>query len=177
MSNITYVVGDLFQAPQGFCLAHCISADFVLGAGIAVQFNKKFNMKERLKDQWGNSEVQIGDVIKIDNVYNLITKEHSYEKPTYDSLQKAVQTMIDLMKDDGVKKVAMPKIGAGLDRLKWNVVLAIIKDAFEKTDIEVVIYFLPNDNDFPNANNDSYISYDKDEDVRCNKGYMDDYIF
>ena len=33
--NITIEKRDLFTMPQGYYLAHCISADFALGAGIA----------------------------------------------------------------------------------------------------------------------------------------------
>ena len=47
------------------------------------------------------------------------------------------------MKEDmvatGVKKIAMPKIGCGLDRLNWNIVRSIIKEVFEDTDIEILI--------------------------------------
>lgn len=32
---------DLFSVPNDYYLAHCISADFALGKGIAVEFNKQ----------------------------------------------------------------------------------------------------------------------------------------
>ena len=32
---------DLFTMPEDYALAHCISADFALGAGIAKEFDKK----------------------------------------------------------------------------------------------------------------------------------------
>lgn len=32
--------GDLFSVDDSYHLAHCISADFALGAGIAVQFTR-----------------------------------------------------------------------------------------------------------------------------------------
>ena len=37
---------DLFCVPSNYYLVQCISADFAMGAGIAVQFNKHFNVKE-----------------------------------------------------------------------------------------------------------------------------------
>ena len=40
--------GDLFAVPQGYYLAHCISGDFALGAGIAKQFNEVYNMRFKL---------------------------------------------------------------------------------------------------------------------------------
>lgn len=35
--NYMEMTGDLFAVPQGYYLAHCISGDFSLGAGIAKQ--------------------------------------------------------------------------------------------------------------------------------------------
>ena len=34
--------GDLFMAPDNYSLVHCVSADFHMGKGIAVQFKKRF---------------------------------------------------------------------------------------------------------------------------------------
>ena len=41
---LTYVKGDLFTDRRSF-LAHCISKDFTLGAGIAKQFDKIYDMR------------------------------------------------------------------------------------------------------------------------------------
>ena len=37
------VYGDLFNVDKKYYLAHCISADFALGKGIAVEFNKRYD--------------------------------------------------------------------------------------------------------------------------------------
>ena len=42
---------DLFTVPQGYYLAHCISSDFALGAGIAVKFDEVYNMKFKLQKE------------------------------------------------------------------------------------------------------------------------------
>lgn len=38
-------VKDLFTVTEDYYLAHCISADFGMGKGIVVEFNKRFDMK------------------------------------------------------------------------------------------------------------------------------------
>ena len=43
---------DLFSLGPEYYLAHCISADFALGAGIAVQFNRRFDLHKRLKAEY-----------------------------------------------------------------------------------------------------------------------------
>ncbi len=40
---------DLFSVPEDYYLAHCISADFAMGKGIVVEFNRRFDMKNKLK--------------------------------------------------------------------------------------------------------------------------------
>lgn len=41
-------IRDLFTDSDEYYLAHCISADFALGAGIAVEFDKRFDMRRKL---------------------------------------------------------------------------------------------------------------------------------
>jgi len=43
--TITEINGNLFEVPQGYYLAHCISGDYALGAGIAKTFNEIYNMR------------------------------------------------------------------------------------------------------------------------------------
>lgn len=45
-------IRDLFSVSEDYYLAHCISADFGMGKGIAVEFNKNFDMKRILKDKY-----------------------------------------------------------------------------------------------------------------------------
>ncbi|NXS13100.1 OARD1 deacetylase, partial [Neodrepanis coruscans] len=45
------VKGDLFSCPPSEALAHCISEDCRMGAGIAVLFKKKFGGVQELLDQ------------------------------------------------------------------------------------------------------------------------------
>mgnify|MGYP004557858059 FL=1 len=132
-------VRDLFTVPQGYMLAHCISADFNLGGGIARQFCEHYNMKERLMNGYGTDFSEVGISLQIDNVHNLVTKRYVKDKPTYADLKKALEDMQVEMELDGQKKVAMPRIGCGLDGLDWGIVKAIIKDVFEDTDIEILI--------------------------------------
>ena len=42
-------------------------------------------------------------------------------------------------KANNIKKVAMPVIGCGLDKLKWDKVSKIIKNIFKDIDIEILV--------------------------------------
>lgn len=174
-------VRDLFTVPQGYMLAHCISADFNLGGGIARQFCEHYNMKERLMNGYGADFSEVGISLQIDNVHNLVTKRYVKDKPTYTDLKKALEDMKAGMELDGQEKVAMPKIGCGLDGLDWGIVKAIIKDVFEDTDIEILICVREEDilsfdkaTDYEDYENDKIDEYECDckecqEYSSCNK--------
>ena len=130
---------DLFTVPQGYYLAHCISADFALGAGIAKTFDEVYDMRFKLFREYDNYTYEGGDALLIDNVYNLVTKKKCYHKPTYESVREALETMKDIMGTNATTKLAMPKISCGLDRLDWNEVYEIICDVFKDMDVEILI--------------------------------------
>lgn len=139
---------DLFSVSDDYYLAHCISADFKLGAGIAVQFDKKYDCRNRLFELFPESRVPYWDKLQdrfkgmcvvTDPVYNLITKRNYWDKPTLITIKNALSWMKEDCEIRSVKKVAMPMIGCGLDRLKWEDVSKIIKEVFEDVDIEILV--------------------------------------
>lgn len=136
---------DLFSVPTDYYLAHCISADFGMGKGIVVEFNKRFDMKSRLQakypdfiNQWTHNHWSYNCILE-DRVFNLITKERYFHKPTYESLYGSLLIMKRLAIQNGVTKIAMPTIGCGLDRLNWDVVKYYIRQVFSDTDIEILV--------------------------------------
>ena len=145
------VKADLFEYHyKGYCLAHCISADFKLGAGIAKEFEKRYKLRNDLLDWLGGewySKIYMkgyGYAIFHDrhNVIDLVTKERYWHKPTLQSLRIAVERMRELCDYYNISKIAMPKIGCGLDKLNWKEVRSIIKDVFKDTNIDIVICYL-----------------------------------
>ena len=79
---------DLFTVPQGYYLAHCISGDYSLGAGIAAQFVDVYNMRYKLHRNYpipdGEKFANVGEALLVDNVFNLVTKDRVYHKPRYE---------------------------------------------------------------------------------------------
>lgn len=133
------VYGDLFQVDKKYYLAHCISADFALGKGIAVEFNKRYDMKKKLHNQFIVNDDCWPTCYMIDNVFNLVTKEKYWHKPTYQTLRGALVDMRKHIERYDIKYVAMPMIGSGLDRLEWLKVSEIIKDVFKNSDVEILV--------------------------------------
>ena len=137
------IKGDLFSVPEYYYLAHCISADFALGAGIAKQFDKLYDMRDKLNKYYLEQKYQcVGKALMVGKVFNLVTKQRCWQKPTYDTLCKSLMALkLHCMKLE-IKKLAMPKIASGLDRLDWNRVSEIVKEIFNDMDMEIKVYYL-----------------------------------
>lgn len=150
LCKIEEVKGDLFDAPwnRSNLFVHCVSADFALGAGIAKEFNRRFDMRNRLKKRYHNPQVGKHYTItytteeRYYHVANLVTKQNYWDKPTYESLRKALESVEVDVHNFGYKSIAMPAIGCGLDRLQWSKVKPIIEDVFKNRDILITVYFL-----------------------------------
>lgn len=116
-------VRNLFLVSDDYYLAHCISADFAMGKGIAVEFNKRYDMKNKLQHNYPeyinlwNDYNKSFDCILQDKVFNLITKEKYFHKPTYTTIYNSIISVKNLAIQNKIQKIAMPKIGCGLDRL------------------------------------------------------------
>lgn len=135
--------GDVFEARCG-ALMHCVSADFVMGRGVAVGFRSRFGGVEQLLAQ----RVPVGGcahLIVPDGrlVLYLVTKARYNDKPTYDTFGSALAAAAALCAEKGVRQVACPRIGCGLDRLSWPVVRGLISKTFcESRAIAVDAYTL-----------------------------------
>ncbi|NFD87520.1 macro domain-containing protein [Clostridium botulinum] len=135
---------NLFEVDDKYYLAHCISADCTtdsrsMGRGIVVEFNKRFDMKNKIREFYGKTTVKIGDVALIGRVFNLITKGKYYGKPTYLSFSIMLEELKSQVVENNIKYLAIPKIGCGLDRLSWGRVREMIKETFQDVDIKILV--------------------------------------
>ena len=53
-------------------------------------------------------------------IYNLMTKQHGNDKPTYQSLDKSLCRMRSHMLEHGITEISLPRIGFGLNKLEWK---------------------------------------------------------
>ncbi len=145
---VYYIDGDLFSAPSDYSLAHCIAVDARMAGGIAIPFKQKFKQQSKILSylEKVDESKQIGSVVPLKYksiyIYNLITKQYSSGKPKLADLKKSLKHMKMHMIENNITKVAMPKIGAGIDRLDWNDVIIIICDLFQDKKFKILIYCL-----------------------------------
>jgi O-acetyl-ADP-ribose deacetylase (regulator of RNase III) len=143
---IQEIKGDLFEYCGNSSLVHCVAEDFVMGAGIAIQFRERFGNVKELKSQ----KKTVGDCayINISNkndekeryAFYLITKKISVgPRPTLKALEKSLFSLRDAMIELGINNISMPRIGCRLDKLKWIDVKPIILRVFENMKISIKI--------------------------------------
>ena len=59
------------------------------------------------------------------------------------SFKSALLAMRDHIVSNGVRRLAMPKIGCGLDRLAWDDVIELILSTFSATTLEIQVRTFP----------------------------------
>jgi O-acetyl-ADP-ribose deacetylase (regulator of RNase III) len=150
MVKITYIKGNLFDSKKS--LVHCVAKDLKMSRGIAVDFKRKFGGVEEMRKQ--NLLRGSCGVIKAHGahdhdrwIFALVTKDISAirpvdveGKPKYDDLDHALQELRKKVDELGVKELAMPKIGCGLDHLKWERVETYLQIIFDDWEGSIEVY-------------------------------------
>ena len=147
---------DLFTAPGNAVLAHCISQDLKMGAGIAAAIVARYghglrdeivkNSESRRVDGTDKirRQVWVGDAVRTPQkdyvLYNLITKKQYFDKPTHDSLNLTLICLRESMLANDETLLAIPRIAAGIDKLSWAKVQRQLYDVFYGMSIDVQMY-------------------------------------
>jgi len=145
--SLQEINGDLFKSEylkEECVIAHCVSQDLCMGAGIAKEFRKLYGNVDFLKSQGKiMGEIAILEYTNNLHVIYLITKKKYYDKPTYASLQESINKLMEYYKTNNLScPIIIPKIGCGLDRLEWTLVKDIIQNTLVNNGINVYAYIL-----------------------------------
>lgn len=142
--NIIEIKNDIFieskKIKEKFLYVHCMNKSLSTSKGIVVEFEKKFNIKEKIKNNYLKGDIEIGACLITDNIANLITKNKVYEKPLYSSLTRCLIKLYNYCINNDINTLIMPKIGCGLDKLDWSEVKAILMDIFKN--FKIIVCYL-----------------------------------
>lgn len=129
-----YIKGNLLDCDDN--IAHCVSVDFKMGAGIAKQIVAKYG-----RDVVKADLHQIGYKI-VDNKYILyiVTKVNYWNKPSLSDMKESLKSLAIFCEENDITSLSIPKIGCGLDALKWSDVKKLIKKYL--SELEVTVYCL-----------------------------------
>ena len=142
--QINETPGNLFDYENDYALAHCISADFALGAGIAKYFQARYGTRDELRQRFAHVWNGYGYCLMTNNnhVFNLVTKNRYFEKPTLLTMRESLMDMRRIAEEVGIRKIAMPRIGCGLDRLQWQDVKDILVEVYGGSDLDIRVVYL-----------------------------------
>ena len=168
--TFTVVKGDLFSASSDVSLAHCVRSDFLMGGGIAAEFKTRFKRVDELLSQ----KVKAGGCAVIQDgkrhLFYLVTKKLTSDKPNYHDFEASLVEMRKLCFKYGIRHLAMPKIGCGIDLLDWTKVGQILSKVFANSNTNITVYELPNQKQRIGSTQIKFEknSYSSDTEVRCN---------
>ena len=128
---------NIMGVPQGYYLAQGISRDLNFKVGLPAVFEKQYNMAVKLKRNY--TDIELGKALLVDNVFNLVAKDSSYDFPDRDMLMDAIINMRDQMETNMVTKLAIPKICCGRNGLDWDDVKSMFEFIFDDSDVQILV--------------------------------------
>jgi O-acetyl-ADP-ribose deacetylase (regulator of RNase III) len=147
---ISYISGDLFaNVYNAKAFAHGCNCAGAMGAGIAVGFRERYPAmyeEYRRRCKATPRDFNPGDVFLWKDadqpwVYNLATQENYWRsRATYEAVEQALTTMRELADTDGVRSIAMPRIGVGYGGLSWRRVRNVVERVFSGWDGALYVY-------------------------------------
>lgn len=120
-----------------------------MGAGIAVGFRERYpDMFEQYRALCKSSPRRFdpGDcfLYKADGrpwVFNLATQEDYWRsRATYQAIELSLTRMRELADAEGVRSIALPRVGAGKGGLSWKKVRVIIERVFADWAGTLIVY-------------------------------------
>jgi len=149
---VTYLKeGNIFNIPGVDNFAHGCNCAGAMGKGIAIQFKEKFpEMYLQYKQLCKSGTFTLGDVFMYyygaGTVFNLGTQKSWISKAEISAVDTAIGKMLQLARENQVKQIALPRIGAGLGKLDWESIKQLINTQaadFPEIDLFVVENFKP----------------------------------
>lgn len=116
-----------------------------MGKGVAVLFAQRYpELRKFIQSEPRDVGMTVpynlsNELPNLNPVLNLLTKKKSEQKPKRADFNKALQHMREIVVECGIKKVAMPLIGAGLDLLAWEESSMFIRTLFHDVDVEILV--------------------------------------
>ena len=140
-------IADAYK--RGEIVAHCVSSDFEMGIGVAkVLADLEPEMRDELRHEFprkrNKSDFKPTVVSYKGTIWHLVTKYRYFDKPTVTEVKATLILLRDFMRlhfgDAVVKKISMPMIASGADKIPWDITKALLEEIFEGDEFVITIY-------------------------------------
>lgn len=153
---ISYITNNLLEAPEGILLHGC-NAKGVMGSGVAKAIRARHPIAYKIyHEKFETDGLFVGEVIYVQIndhrwIANGITQANygrsRKQFVDYDAINSVMINVNSFAREQGIKSVAMPLIGAGLGGGSWKIISDIIEDNL--IDVQPVVYLI--DGKIPNS--------------------------
>lgn len=149
---IEYTSGDILQC-EADALVNTVNCVGVMGRGIALQFKNVYpeNFKayeaacKREAVQPGRMFVyETGQLTPPRFIINFPTKRHWRGKSRIEDIDAGLVDLVRVIRDKGIRSIAIPPLGSGLGGLDWSEVRPRIERALGQLEDVHVLVFEPN---------------------------------
>jgi O-acetyl-ADP-ribose deacetylase (regulator of RNase III) len=143
--------GDLLKA-EADAIVNTVNCVGVMGKGIALQFKKKWPENFRAYEKACKAgKVRLGTMFVHDLgglaskphfIINFPTKDHWRGKSELSFIEEGLKDLVRVVREYGIRSIAIPPLGCGNGGLDWNVVRPLIEQAFRplQSEVEVLTY-------------------------------------
>ncbi len=146
---IEFTSGDILKS-EADALVNTVNCVGVMGRGIALQFKNMYPENFKAYEAACNREaVQPGRMFVFETgqltpprfIVNFPTKRHWRGKSRIEDIEAGLIDLVRVIRDKGIRSIAIPPLGAGLGGLDWNQVRPRIERALaELEDVQVLVY-------------------------------------
>ena len=146
---IKFTKGNILTADVE-ALVNTVNTVGIMGKGIALAFKKAFPLNYKLyKKVCNNKEFTIGSMFTTNTgqlmpkfIINFPTKEHWKGRSKIESIENGMKKLVETIKTNQIKSIAIPPLGCGNGGLKWDVVKPIILNELKNidSDVEIIVY-------------------------------------
>jgi len=146
---INYVTGNILDS-KAQAIVNTVNTVGVMGKGIALQFKKAYpNNYKTYSIACKKEEVNVGKMfVTTDSnlssgekiIINFPTKQHWRKPSEYIYIEDGLNDLVNVIKLNKIKSIAIPPLGAGNGGLKWEKVKKIIEEKLGHLDIEIFVF-------------------------------------
>ena len=146
---IRYTQGNLLDASQE-ALVNTVNEVGVMGKGVALMFKEKFPESSRTYQKAAEAgAVRVGQMYETQGdsltgpqwIIHFPTKKHWRHPSRIEWIREGLRDLIRVLRERGIRSVALPPLVCGNGGLDWDVVRREIERAFDALpDVDVVLY-------------------------------------
>ena len=144
---IRYIRGDILYLTNMEAIVNPVNCVGVMGKGLAAQFKIKYpDNFTAYQIACKNKEVKLGKMFVTETnldfpkyIVNFPTKLHWGEDSVLSDIESGLISLSQWVRDNGVKSIALPRLGCGLGNLNWEDVNALMLKHMTLSKVDVVV--------------------------------------